>query len=286
MKALIILVLTIFLFSLSKTQEYDYDYSSSNPQNSINLVEDNDILSDRLKASGYNNQVRPSLKVSVNFKLSLRQILSVDVQNQIITSNIYISAFWMDTRLIWNASSYSNTSNILVPANTLWLPDFCVMNSANGNGFIQVASNNLAVVSSTGLVYVILSVAGLQTRCKMNVMHYPFDSQNCSIILGSWQYDTTRIDFFSDDNKIDLTSYVSHPVWSLQRVQVYSVYSKNRFLKTTNFQNEDICFYIIIKRGPLYSMINNVYPCLILNVVTLSSYFLPFAIQVGLSMLN
>ena len=76
------------------------------------------------------------------------------------------------------------------------------MNSVSGNGLITITSSNLAIVNSVDIVYLILNIAGLQTRCKMNVMNYPFDTQNCSIMVGSWQHDITRINFLSNKTKL------------------------------------------------------------------------------------
>ena len=253
---------------------------------SIENVIDDDIIKKILDSSTYSILVRPSGSVNISLKLSLRQLVTVDVQNQIITTNIYLATYWMDARLKWDASTagFENLTTIIVPANKIWTPDFSIMNSATGNGFVAITSSNLAIVNNLGIVYLILNIAGLQTRCKMNVMNYPFDTQNCSITVGSWQHDTTRINFLSDENKIDLSNYMSHPVWSLNRVQVMSQLTDNRYLKSTKYKNEDIYFYLIIKRGALYIMINNVYPCLILNGVTLLSYFVPFASQITLTM--
>lgn len=288
-------LISIFLIELSLKIDaqyfdpnYDYNLISDNSSNSsievdpVKNIFDDDIMSNILK--NYNSLVRPSPIVNISLKVSLRQIVTVDVQNQLITTNLYLSLIWLDKRLNWNPSEYSNLKIILIPTSKIWLPDLSVMNTATGNGFITVSSTNLAVLNSNGLVYLILNIAGLQTRCKMNVIKYPFDVQNCSIIIGSWQHDTNRMDFSSDEKKIDLNNFITNPVWKLQQVQVNSIISKNRFISALNLTSEDISFNLIIKRGALYIMINNVYPVLILNAVTLFSYFLPFAAQVTLSM--
>jgi len=46
----------------------------------------------------------------------------------------------------------------------------------------------------------------------------PFDIQNCSIVIGSWLYDNSRINFEQSLSKIDLASYQVNPIWTLQTV--------------------------------------------------------------------
>lgn len=156
------------------------------------------------------------------------------------------------------------------------MPDFNVLNIADGSaGFIQVSSSNLAMVNNQGLVYVIFGLSGLKTKCSLNSYFYPYDRQNCSIIIGSWQHDTTRINFISSDNFVDLTSLTSNPVWNLNRVDVYKIYTGKRFLTKFGEISGDVGFYLILQRGSMYSMINNVFPCLVLNIVVLAAYFIP-----------
>ena len=125
----------------------------------------------------------------------------------------------------------------------------------------------------------------MQTRCKMNVLYFPFDVQNCSIVIGSWQLDTTRVDFFSGSNKITLSSYTPNPVWSLTTVTVASVFNSDRYISYSTYQNEDLSFNFLIKRGPSYYMVS-LPVSFVLNVVTLLCYFAPWPIPVNICGFN
>ena len=77
----------------------------------------------------YDKTIRPDDSVYLTFKISLRQIISVDEKNQIMTSSLYLTTKWTDPRLDWNASNFNGVDNILIPAKTLWLPDLFVINT-------------------------------------------------------------------------------------------------------------------------------------------------------------
>ena len=73
--------------------------------------------------SGYNNAIRPSEKITIDIKLSLKQISSLDEKNQILTTNSYFACFWFDSRLTWEPEDYSNVTFVLLQASKLWMPD-------------------------------------------------------------------------------------------------------------------------------------------------------------------
>jgi hypothetical protein len=73
--------------------------------------------------SGYNNAIRPSDKIEIDIKLSLKQISSLDEKNQILTTNSYFACFWTDSRLTWNQDDYGNVTFVLLQASKLWMPD-------------------------------------------------------------------------------------------------------------------------------------------------------------------
>ncbi len=97
-------------------------------------------------------------------------------------------------------------------------------------------------------------------------------------------HDSQLIDFASNDSKVDTSTYIPHSLWKLKNVDVNSVLSSDRYFDSDIVvSTEDISFSFLLKRGPLYFMINNIFPCMILNLVTLLAFSLPFSTQIGLS---
>ena len=129
-----------------------------------------------------------------------------------------------------------------------------------------------------------MNLKGLKTRCDLNVWKFPFDTQICGIQIGSWQREQTEIDLEINQEYKGLNSvdYLPHLIWDQISYESYIIN------KTSRFQHDDHAskdFYqeLIIKRKPLYYMINDVYPYLVINLVNLISFFLPFALQASLS---
>ena len=99
-----------------------------------------------------------------------------------------------------------------------------------------------------------------------------------------------RTDF---DSKKDITidSYVSNALWDLSSTSVTSISTQERYsfynsdvakYDNEKYENEDYSFTMILRRRPLYFMMNNIFPTLILNCITLLAFSLPFTSQIGL----
>lgn len=124
-------------------------------------------LNDKL-LTGYKKDNRPSFEVDVNITVFINQIISIDDSNQQMKSSINIMATWVDSRLKWSLSDY-NVEYTQIKADSLWLPDLVVLNSASTSIFLSMDSKSISFVSNNGEVAVLYSVPSLLTRCLMDV---------------------------------------------------------------------------------------------------------------------
>ena len=170
---IIIYLIVLFVFAVK-------NFANAGSSNSENK-EEYEIFTQIITAKNYSSKVRPADTVGISISLSLKQIVSIDEKNQIMTSSSILQLWWEDSRLTWDPSNYSNVSEILVPISTLWVPDFFVINTADTNGFIPIQSQSLALVDNDGWVYMVFSLTNLKTRCSINIKTFPFDTQSCSV---------------------------------------------------------------------------------------------------------
>ena len=90
-----------------------------------------------------------------------------------------------------------------------------------------------------------------------------------------------------DSNRVNIDDYTENSVWKLTNSNISVINTKKRlpsFIKKQNASIKEIQFSFNIQRRPLYFMINGIFPCLLLNCLTLLFFFLPYGSQVGLSM--
>jgi hypothetical protein len=101
----------------------------------------------------------------------------------------------------------------------------------------------------------------------------------CPIKIGSWQQDKTRITFTTTKNYSSISDFTEHSVWEIVEATSFTVKSASRF---RNSEGNDFFFKLSMKRKPLYYIINMVFSCLVLNIMTLFMFFIPFQLQATL----
>jgi hypothetical protein len=113
----------------------------------------------------------------------------------------------------------------------------------------------------------------------MYVYKFPYDIQTCSMIIGSWTLSNQQI-AMSLSESLNSNSFVGNSIWDLKSTNVLV---QNTTRINAQYLTTDIYFQMTVQRKPMYYIINNVYPCLILNVVTLFTFNFQFAQQSSLS---
>jgi hypothetical protein len=114
----------------------------------------------------------------------------------------------------------------------------------------------------------------------MNVYKFPFDLQTCSIVVGSWTLPIQLIQM-NYNSFLSSSGYISNSIWTLQKN--INIFVQNTTRLSSQYLASDIYFQGTVQRKPMYYIMNNVYPCLILNVITLYTFTFPFALQASLS---
>ena len=261
----------------------------------LSLIETATDYDPLLRPTGDNKQhvdIIENGSLLVTILLSLKQIVSLDEKNQILTTNFYLMLKWGDPRLMWNPLEYNNISSIIVPANKFWLPDLAIMNSALTSAFINYPSNQNLIITNDGFSYLTLSLPSQSTRCKLDIFKYPFDKQTCNIIIGSWSNTRREIKFTRVENQTKtLRNYIENSIWSL-KLNEEQVKKETSRLELVNIDlesddenllwAEDLIFSFSLKRKPLYIMINGITPCFVLNCIILLSFWIPYAQQINL----
>ncbi len=111
--------------------------------------------------SEYDKIIRPSVNVNISINIALKQIISIDERNMVMTTASYLFISWNDPRLKWNSNKTNSIDTISVGAKSIWLPDLYVTNTFEQNGFLSITDLNLAFIKSNGMVYLTLSLIGI-----------------------------------------------------------------------------------------------------------------------------
>ncbi|NXY50603.1 ACHD protein, partial [Ceuthmochares aereus] len=238
--------------------------------------------------SDYNKDVRPVISndevVDVYLALTLSNLISLKEVDETLTTNIWLEHAWTDYRLQWNKSEFGDIELLRLPSDMVWLPEIVLEN--NNDGLFEVAYYCNVLVQNTGYVYW-QPPAIFRSACPVNVDFFPFDWQNCTLKFSSLAYSALEINMHlkteSDTNLgkdypvewiiIEPEAFTENGEWEI----IHRPARKNVYLDKPldTSEHQDITFYLIIKRKPLFYVINIVTPCILIAFMTILVFYLP-----------
>uniref|UniRef100_F7DHW1 Cholinergic receptor nicotinic gamma subunit n=1 Tax=Monodelphis domestica TaxID=13616 RepID=F7DHW1_MONDO len=158
------------------------------------LNQEEKLLNDLMR--NYNPNLRPaevdSDIINVTLKLTLTNLISLNEREEALTTNVWIEMQWCDYRLRWDPRDYEDVWVLRIPSTMVWRPDIVLEN--NVDGVFEVALYCNVLVSPNGCIYW-LPPAIFRSSCPVTVTYFPFDWQNCSLVIFFFTFDSKDISF-------------------------------------------------------------------------------------------
>uniref|UniRef100_UPI00358E21B6 neuronal acetylcholine receptor subunit beta-4-like n=1 Tax=Myxine glutinosa TaxID=7769 RepID=UPI00358E21B6 len=228
------------------------------------------LMEHLLNPERYNKLIRPATNISqlvtITFKVSLSQIINVNERDQIMTTNVWLTQEWLDYRLTWEPNDYEGIKKLRIPAHFVWLPDIVLYNNADGTYEVSFLANVL--VSPDGSIFW-LPPAIYKSACKIEVKHFPFDQQNCTMKFRSWTYDHTEIDLVLQSDYATIDDFTPSGEWDIVSLP------GRRNEDPSDPSYVDITYDFIIRRKPLFYTINLIIPCILITSLAILVFYLP-----------
>ncbi|XP_066508145.1 acetylcholine receptor subunit gamma-like [Hoplias malabaricus] len=242
------------------------------------------LQSDLMK--GYNKNIRPVENnrdiTEIKLKMTLTNLISLNEKEETLTTCVWVEMQWYDYRLRWTDRSgfeaYENITRTRIPSKSIWLPDIILENNVDGHFEITLYTN--ALVDPDGRVYW-LPPAIYRSACAIKVNYFPFDWQNCSMVFRSQTYSANEIEMKLTDEvnttvewiEIDPEAFTENGEWIIKHRPAKKVINERHSRDDLDYQ--EIIFYLIIQRKPLFYVINIIVPCVLFSSLGLLVYFLP-----------
>nr|2BG9_B Chain B, ACETYLCHOLINE RECEPTOR PROTEIN, BETA CHAIN [Torpedo marmorata] len=219
----------------------------------------------------YNPKVRPSQtvgdKVTVRVGLTLTSLLILNEKNEEMTTSVFLNLAWTDYRLQWDPAAYEGIKDLSIPSDDVWQPDIVLMN--NNDGSFEITLHVNVLVQHTGAVSWHPS-AIYRSSCTIKVMYFPFDWQNCTMVFKSYTYDTSEVILqHALDAMINQDAFTENGQWSIE----HKPSRKN--WRSDDPSYEDVTFYLIIQRKPLFYIVYTIVPCILISILAILVFYLP-----------
>ena len=103
-----------------------------------------------------------------------------------------------------------------------------------------------------------------------------FDEQLCVMVFGSWSHTSRYLNYTLIDENPSLQNYTENNEWTLVKYKPFRSETKyENWIENDSFS--EINYKMIIRRKSLFVLHNFVVPAVMLCILTLVSFFIPFA---------
>ncbi|XP_014385693.1 PREDICTED: acetylcholine receptor subunit epsilon [Myotis brandtii] len=231
----------------------------------------------------YDPQCRPVREpedtVSINIKVTLTNLISLNEKEETLTTSVWIGIDWDDYRLNFSKEDFGDIGILRVPSTHVWLPEIVLENNIDGQ--FGVAYDCNVLVYEGGHVSW-LPPAIYRSVCAVEVSYFPFDWQNCSLVFRSQTYNAQEVEFVfvvGDDGEtiskidIDTEAYTENGEWAIDFCP--GEIHRQDGGSADGAGGIDIVYTLIIRRKPLFYIINIIVPCVLISGLVLLAYFLP-----------
>lgn len=93
----------------------------------------------------------------------------------------------------------------------VWQPDVVLYNSASD---IDHYGSTQVLVYQTGMV-IWVPPSHFETFCVLDLTYWPYDQQQCSLVLGSWVFDGLKLDLWPEENAVDIELLIKSNEWQI-----------------------------------------------------------------------
>ncbi|TSN12274.1 Acetylcholine receptor subunit beta [Bagarius yarrelli] len=205
--------------------------------------------------------------------MTLTSFGSLDMKNEEMTTTVLMNLEWNDHRLSWNPKNHDGIEVLRIPSGKVWLPDIVLIN--NNDGVFEVALRVHVQVYSNGRV-TWSPPAIFRTSCGVKVTYFPFDWQNCTMIFKSFTYDSSEVDlqYALDEKNNEIREIIYDTIFS-ESAEWHIRHKPSRKNEKKEDLYEDITFYLIIERKPMYYVVNIILPCILITIIAIFNFYLP-----------
>lgn len=152
--------------------------------------------------------------VPVNITLVINRV-TLSYKDSIFAVNGWLIQEWWDPKLKWNASKYDGINVVHMAPYEIWRPEIISYDSVSGYQGSYDDTNFL--VNSSGRVFWMPPIT-YKVYCKLDIVNWPFDTQNCSLQLCPQSYDNNDLILsFNSEKKYVIQNVTGN--WKITSVQ-------------------------------------------------------------------
>lgn len=228
--------------------------------------EDAKQLHDNL-LDGYSKNIRPVQNqldaVVVNITFYPIFIHEVDEVSGTFSFTSFINAVWKDEKIKWDSNS-TGLTQFFLPFNRVWTPDLVVANP--GSEIQKLGDDYTKVKYFPDGRAVWQPPVSMTTVCAIDITFYPFDDQECFVLINSWMDSPNDVKLRAPVSVVDMTNFQKNGEWDVIDTNIESI---------DNGEASVILIKFNLKRRPISLVVNIILPLLFLGAMNPVVFIVP-----------
>ncbi|KDR17731.1 Neuronal acetylcholine receptor subunit alpha-5 [Zootermopsis nevadensis] len=217
----------------------------------------------------YDTSVRPvrlhSDRTTVIIEMiPLALVLEEDYDQFVLDASMHFT--WKDEFLVWNPSEYGGINLIRLNDVSVWVPEVFQLSSWDITDLRQ--GYTLCNLFSSGWLHC-WNHYSLPSLCHLDLTHWPYDSQNCSVTISTVTQSEEEIELLVVDDAVDLNEYNPTHTWKLFAVG-YTKYNHvfgNKVFPCVQYN-------FLLRRNEIITEVSVVVPITVFVFLLLASFWL------------
>ena len=232
-----------------------------------------DLLRDKLFLN-YTKQVRPVLdsseSITLEYGLEINDLVYFDQKSENIELSMTNVLSWKDNYLTWNLTD-SSPQYITTYLDNIWQPDFELYNAAAKPNVFE--KNPVVKLYHDGTIEYIRHVS-YSFSCKLDLTGFPYDTQNCKMLFGSWKYPKHILDlvpFINNTFKnFTISPSFSHNEWKIDSISL--VHKDNEYKCCPGEKWPNTEYSVVLRRNPQkYNILIIMSICITLSALSINT---------------
>uniref|UniRef100_A0A8D8T7Z1 Gamma-aminobutyric acid receptor subunit beta n=1 Tax=Cacopsylla melanoneura TaxID=428564 RepID=A0A8D8T7Z1_9HEMI len=218
------------------------------------------LLNQLLQEGNYDKRIRPDIGgppiiVAVNMYIkSFGPIVETDEK---YIMDVYFRQSWYDKRLQFNISGFDEFSMSWVLLDKLWKPDTFFLNGMKSHLHRITAPNKFVRIRNDGYLTYSMRLTVTAT-CKMFLRKFPFDSQTCPLLVGSFGYTSTDVKYkWQSEKPVDIEPNLELAQYDMTNITAI----KNKLVTIGKDVHSIIQINFVLKRNTGFFVLQTYVPC-------------------------
>ncbi|XP_022254019.1 neuronal acetylcholine receptor subunit alpha-2-like isoform X2 [Limulus polyphemus] len=265
------IVLFVFIFSLGF-----YTLCFTERTEEENQITETELINQILKKLDKNIAPPGTYNTTqkISFLFVLLFILDLEEKTGILSTVAVPIMFWKDERLFWNTEETNGIWYIRIPRENIWKPQFSVLN----RGKMEETGTNNPILLSSGGTLTSPFLENIYSVCVPDLRYFPFDQQNCDIILGSSELEANMLSIEplnwlpNLEHHIILKNYTENNRWHLMKAKME--YRNLDYMFSNSSYHAVVVTFSIKRRTPALALCV-LTPLLLSLVLSLLTFWIP-----------